>query len=567
MFFPLFALGVYSRSGQPEGGLDPLPRLATSVLAPTISLLFYAICVSVVRHRSQPTPLWLPPTLWLMAGSVTGVMAGLIRADLSGRPGLDVTNIILSAIFAAVTVGIATVGVSSLTERRRQTGILAQQRDQLLDLRSQARAFAIEQTQILLSVIAHVVSPEIDRLRSRVRSLGVDPSIDKLRDLQQIIAEDSTEMVRRISHEASAQPTTVAVTPAPVKSTGRDILHLVSAATISIPLTVITAVMLFAAQFNLGCLGVPTLAVLAFLVVTLGVGSLGLAGPLSKPPVSLLWLVFATGMGFAAYRVVLALSPSRCSWTTSGWESAVASLTALTGFLVLTVVVQASRQAAQMVRDLESTNEQIAVVTRQFNLAGLITQEQISRVLHGPIQGRLAAAAMAIRVHLDQREAGRHPSTEALTHRVTTLLDEAAEDLHTLTDSGVPTPLDIKGSLLELGQRWSGFLHATINVMPEADTFLAHHPEWTARVIQCAEEALTNSSRHGSARHATVTLSIDGSIFLSLEVLDDGQGPDEDVVIGLGLGSVTTSGGTWSLSRRDCGGAALTVRWPLPQTL
>lgn len=560
-------MAVYSRSGQPEDGLEPLPRLATSIAVPLIGLSVYAFCVFVVRTRHRTPSVWVPPALWMLSGAVTGLSAASMRGVLSGRPSIDATNITFSAIFTTICLSILTVGVSSLTERRRRAEILARQRDHLLEMRSSAHNFAVRQTHLLLEVITHVVSPEIDRLRVRVKSLGVDPSIDTLQDLQLAITQDSTQMVRRISHESSPHLGSGVAKSVPLRSDWQDLLRLVGAAKVSVPLTMLTAVLLFASQFNLGCIGVPTLGTLAFLVVTIGVGAGGLAGPLSRPPASLIWLVFAAAAGFAAYRVVLGLSPSRCSWITSGWESAVASLTALTAFLLLTIVVQASRQVAQLVRELESTNEQIAVVTRQFNLAGLITQEQISRVLHGPIQGRLAAAAMAIRVHLDQREAGGHPSTEALTHRVTTLLDEAAEDLQILTDSGVPTPLDIKEALLELGQRWNGFLQTTINVMPEADTFLAHHPEWTARVIQCAEEALTNSSRHGSARHATITLSIDGSTFLSLEVLDDGQGPDEDVVTGLGLGTVTTSGGTWSLSRRDSGGAALTVRWPLPETL
>ncbi len=503
----------------------------------------------------------------MVSGAVTGLSAASMRGVLSGRPSVDATSIALSAIFTTICLSIVTVGVSSLTERRRRAEILARQRDHLLEMRSRAHDFAVRQTQLLLEVITQVVSPEIDRLRVRVKSLGVDPSIDTLQDLQLAITQDSTQMVRRISHESSPHLGSGVAKAVPLRFDWQDLLRLVGGAKVSVPLTMLAAVLLFASQFNLGCIGVPTLGTLAFLVVTIGVGAGGLAGPLSRSPASLIWLVFAAAAGFAAYRIVLGLSPNRCSWVASDWESAIASVTALTAFLLLTIVVQASRQVAQLVRELESTNEQIAVVTRQFNLADLITQEQISRVLHGPIQGRLAAAAMAIRVHLDQREAGAHPSTEALTHRVTTLLDEAAEDLQSLTDSGVPTPLDIQEALLELGRRWDGFLHATINVMPEADAFLAHRPEWTARVNQCAEEAFTNSSRHGAARHATVTLSIDGSTFLSLEVLDDGQGPDEDVVTGFGLGTVTTSGGTWSLSRRDSGGAALTVRWPLPETL
>lgn len=539
-------------------------RITTSIIAPLIGFAIYTLAVMVMRKRLLQTPLWLPPLLWITAGAVTSTSAALLRSATTDQYTIDGLNIALNGVFTLVTLGIATTGFASLTERRRQTQVLKRQRAQLLDLRSQAQAFAVEQSTNLLAVIAQVVGPEIQRLRTRVVDLGIDPSIDRLQSLQNEIARESTQMVRTISHEMVPQTERIDVAPTPILSTWPDSLRLIAGARISVPLTLLAALLLFIAQFNLGCVGVPSLAVLGFLVVTLGIGSLGYLDVLARPPVSLIWLIAATVAGFAGYHFVLSLGPDRCTWTSTGWEFAIATATAFTMFLGLTIVVQASRQAAQMVHDLEVTNDQITEVTRQFNRAGSLTQDQISRVLHGPIQGRLAAAAMALRVHLDRMQAGEAASVSDLSERITALLDDAAADLEHLSDPYEASSTTPSVALRDLINRWGGFLQTNVDIESDAAEFLDDHPDWAARIIQCTEEALTNASRHGSARHATVHLSLEASSFLALRVFDDGHGPDSHFEMGLGLNCITMSGGTWSLAPREGGGALLLARWPLP---
>ena len=83
--------------------------------------------------------------------------------------------------------------------------------------------------------------------------------------------------------------------------------------------------------------------------------------------------------------------------------------------------------------------------------------------------------------------------------------------------------------------------------------------------FRIAQEALTNVVRHAHARHATVTLAVDGA--LTLEVRDDGTGLPADRTPGVGLESMRERalelGGTCSVGDRPDGGTAVSVALPL----
>jgi signal transduction histidine kinase len=502
--------------------------------------------------------------MWFTTGCLTSTTAWLLRSVLGVGPGIDVANVILNGLFTTVTIGIATIGFASLTDRRRQMMVLSAQRERLIALRSQAESRALQRSEELQQIIARIVTPEIDRLRSIVSTLGMNPGLDRLRQIQDDISAYSNTMVRRISHDMSPAGDPVDPEPTPILSTWRDSARLAASAQVSAPLTAIAALLLYLSQFNLGCVGIPFLAVMAFLLVTVGVGLLGRLEMLARSPISLIWLVMSALLGFAAYRFVLDSGPQQCTWATTWWESSIATVTAVTVFIGLTIVVQSSRQAARMIRDLETTNQEIAEVTQEFNVAGALTQEQISQILHGPVQGRLAAAVMALRIHMDEVEKGGTPSTQVLQQRIGELLDEAAGDLVALAEIPRERPGDATEILSDLSIRWRGFLDIDIAIHESAQRFLTEHRDWVPRVTQCIDEALTNSSRHGFARNVHVDLSLDGVAFLSLTVIDDGRGVAQPPHQGLGLASITSTGGTWQLSSQPLGGARLHVQWPLP---
>jgi hypothetical protein len=59
-------------------------------------------------------------------------------------------------------------------------------------------------------------------------------------------------------------------------------------------------------------------------------------------------------------------------------------------------------------------NGGIADTTRLLQRDGVVTRDQVSQLLHGPVQGRLAAVAMALQMHLAARRHGRQPPVAVL---------------------------------------------------------------------------------------------------------------------------------------------------------
>lgn len=558
---PLFILGTYSRSGGDLNEITPQTRLVISLAAPVASLIVYAGCVAIFRGRSVARKAWFPPLLWAIAGAVTGVTAALLRSWAAGESRADGVTILLSAVFAVIVVGVATMGVSLFVFRQGQIRLLAQRQTQLLDLKNQAAGFAAEQSRQLRTVVSHVVAPEIERLRHEIAELNASSSMDRLKTLHDEVGEYSHDVVRTTSHEMSARRLTPEVVVATDVPPWRSVLGIMGSARVNGPLTFLAALLLLIAQFNLGCIGVPFVAVSAFVGVTVALGALGRLGPLGRPPWSFAWLTLVTALGFLVYRAVLVAAPTNCTWTETPAEVVLSTLTAIVMLLGLTVVVEASRQAALNVRALEETNEELAGVTRRLNLVGALTREQVAEFLHGPVQGRLAAISLAIRLHMDRLERGVSPSTIALRTRVDVILDEISADLQRLAGESDEPRLGAEERLSAVGRHWRGFMHIAIDADDVSIEFLDLHPEWIDRVMQCIEEAITNASRHGEARTVAVTCRLEGASTLVLDVIDDGIGVASDTRVGMGLEGVSASGGAWHFIPLQRKGAHLRVIW------
>ena len=303
------------------------------------------------------------------------------------------------------------------------------------------------------------------------------------------------------------------------------------------------------------------MAVSAFVVVTIAVGSVGLIGRLRRAPWSLAWLMMSAALGFLAYRLVLDAGPEQCLWASTPLESATGAIVGVVLFLGLTVVVEASMQAAARVEMLEVTNRDLSEITGRLNHLGLVTREQVAELLHGPVQGRLAAVSLAIRLHMDSLQRGEDPSLSELKRRVDHLLDETSRDLQRLGREPVHSSRDVAERLTAVVIQWQGFLDLTVDTDALVVDVLHGHPDAAERLARCLDEAVTNASRHGGARRVMARCRIEEGSLLVLDVLDDGIGVIDSPTAGIGLESVTASGGVWQFVPVSGTGAHLRVTW------
>jgi signal transduction histidine kinase len=194
----------------------------------------------------------------------------------------------------------------------------------------------------------------------------------------------------------------------------------------------------------------------------------------------------------------------------------------------------------------------------------LRVQRQTSRLLHGPVQGNLAATTLCLRLHAARPEAEFLANSDSAITRALNLLDEALATLDsTLSEPVVPDIL--MGDYLEtLRSAWSGLIRIDCLVEPEVITIIDNSPSQSTAIIAILEEAVTNASRHGDARFITITITaLPDANEVVVIVENDGVTVSSDFQPGSGLHTFDALGAKWSLESSGSQSSRLQVFVPL----
>jgi hypothetical protein len=209
-----------------------------------------------------------------------------------------------------------------------------------------------------------------------------------------------------------------------------------------------------------------------------------------------------------------------------------------------------SRVAASEYFSKAIQQEQIEVAMRNSQIS--LAASSAAQVLHGEVQSRLLASALAI-----ERLDAEADSNELLAMLVDTRLLLAAPFQE---DAAVAhSEISLKAEVKRKASLWQGIVQVSLafdGAFDDLGNSIAHD---AGRVV---EEAIANAVRHGKAKRVDVTV-YRGSHGINISVSDDGVrhisiGSD-DVRRGMGTTLFeAVSGGAWTMSRRD-GGTVLTV--------
>ena len=198
----------------------------------------------------------------------------------------------------------------------------------------------------------------------------------------------------------------------------------------------------------------------------------------------------------------------------------------------------------------EQLDEERVVTLARGRLGALVARDA-ARTLHGPVQARLAACAVAIDTAVQTRDIDAYAA--ALREAQSILLSPLSLDGPRHHDRTV------QEVLADVVALWRGLLGVEVIVDPpvaEIDGPTAYDVE---RVI---EEAVTNAVRHGGATSIVIEVAADGEV-IDVIVTDNGQGPMGGAP---GLGSSYLDELTnhqWSLqSARYGSGSTLTAHLP-----
>lgn len=236
------------------------------------------------------------------------------------------------------------------------------------------------------------------------------------------------------------------------------------------------------------------------------------------------------------------------------------------------VAILAGVTAASMSRAVSGLRNDSEILAEQNHLivdATLKVEDSISRlrrqvaqVLHGPVQGRLAAVGLSLHLFVDGQRSGRVVSRDATFRRCRALLEQVNIDISVIMNGGPGNIEAIDVQLTKLTQRWVGLIDVDYSVSDMAQANIDVSPALASRVGSVIEEAINNAVTHGRAPSVFITVDATLDAGIRIEALDNGRGLPPDVVPGFGLREIQAVSEDWSLSAGPDQGALLEVTLP-----
>lgn len=227
----------------------------------------------------------------------------------------------------------------------------------------------------------------------------------------------------------------------------------------------------------------------------------------------------------------------------------------LASFVV--TIVMARRKT---IGELVDMNEKLQVDLDWMDNRSRELRKELASILHGPLQGRIAGVALALRLiaaDADVSDAVKNKKLEEIEKLLESVMHDVQE-LFKIEKNQPEASIIIK--LIKLRRSWEGI--AKVKWTIEPDVFAALPTNYLKSVSEILYEAVSNSVRHGGATTVSITFNADANGVI-ITVTDDGKGVSIAPIPGAGFHNFSEIGATYSFDTADELGAKLTVLLPI----
>lgn len=500
--------------------------LASSITLAPLIFIWWIGSETVLRNRHEnPVQVWVVVAIGFISGALrSGAMTWVtVTFDLFvptvSLAELLVIRMLIGGVQGAVGMPVIAMLLSIISRYRAERARLLHQAAALEQRQDQERGAV----NALRSALTGPVRMRLQELADR---LGNDAtSIDA-------VAGDVRAQAHQMWSEAAAEP----------KQPRVRLVEVLRAAVRNRPLPVVaiwfiwlpSAFLTFILRATLG------LAVVQLLVGTALLSAVYLTGTAlahRSPRMGLpIFLIGSTGGALASGYLIWFLSGSP-NWNSDLvlYVTSVPWLMSIT--LVVSVVESTVIRSGEVLEEIRSGIQRGEIELHQQQRARSELAYEVASVLHGVVQGRLAAA---------QRS---KTESAVLARRA---LDEGVERLMA---PGTTTALAAVDVVNDVVAPWTALLAVTVDVA--SGKLPAHHVRAVSDVL---EEGLSNAFRHGSATAVDISVRMDGKDWVVV-IGDNGSGASPSVDVGLGSSLFdAVSQGQWSRVPGADGGCVVTVR-------
>jgi len=201
---------------------------------------------------------------------------------------------------------------------------------------------------------------------------------------------------------------------------------------------------------------------------------------------------------------------------------------------------------------------------KSIELSRHATREDLARILHGPIQGRLASVRLKLNMLDEMTRSAPRTSSQTTVMEIADIIDEVGRVIQSLGDPQSTEPqLTTSDQIALLQRNWMGFITVSYSCSPQAAALLADNLLLDRKVASACMEVTTNASRHGDANGLVISVElVNNQSILRLIAQDNGCGTTGPVTTGMGLREIDANGGSWSFEQCSTG-ARLRVDFPV----
>lgn len=184
---------------------------------------------------------------------------------------------------------------------------------------------------------------------------------------------------------------------------------------------------------------------------------------------------------------------------------------------------------------LEDRQRQLADLRDEATAREQAIRRRLALLLHGSVQGKLAAAALALTLE-ESELAGADPVATAER-----LLDEVLLELHSVSADERDSGVGVAERLARIERDWEGILELGVELDATTAAWLDAQPHRVTAVEQLLQEAAANALRHGNARWLQGRVWLESGV-LRAQLVSDSQPEPHQSPGGIGLDAIRSTG-------------------------
>jgi signal transduction histidine kinase len=446
--------------------------------------------------------------------------------------------------------------VSSVTELQASTA-------RLLALRSSALADLVDVRARVRTIVVDQVLPRVRRLQADLGDGHGQMTGDRLMRLSRIAEMYSQGIVRQASQQVSQLSTVRAENDeTALPEAGQEPP---TARRQPLLISIRWSALVFGATLAPLILtgppddpGLPILIGICLLLAMLGLGAFVQARTATRSRTTFWTVCWTAGSVIADVGIFAALGqlPGRLS-------SPVPLISLMVIVFILAMLAASMerhlRGIAAQADDLGRVEEEITNINTGLQDDLAAEKRRVALLLHGPVQGRLAAVAMLLRLEVTSARPGE--ASVDTRERCQLILDHVVADLTAVVDGSFDDGLPLPDRLTQLAERWQGIAAVSLTSDRRAFDAVAGDAGLRTWIFEIVEEGINNAVTHGRATRIDVQIGVQDGL-IEVSVRDDGVGIGAEVEPGLGLPTIGRRPARLTLSALPLGGCQLLVSVP-----